>query len=482
MGRALAEFQCRGMVPVDGGAKRRTNSLRTTLSTIVVVLGLMTLGTAAFLVALAIQLRGSMGVVAAAVESVHLAEGLEVDLLLHGRTTDRLALAEVESRLLQKVARTEKYVTTDEERAALVEVQRTLERYFGARASAERADLELGAAIDALEEFVDVNVAQAAAEDALFARWTSIASAAGIVIAVVLLGTVVGALVWLRRSAFRPVFDIAGVMSRFREGRRSERAREAGPIELREMAQQFNRMADALDRQHEAQLVSLAGVAHDLRNPLSALKMALATLSAREEAYAGPTDRTLAIVRRQVDRLDRMVGDLLDAARIESGQLDLRIEECDVRPILDDVCELYRSISPGHRIALNAPSAPVRLPCDRLRIEQVLGNLVSNAVKYSPEGGRIEVALSLIEDAAVISVSDCGLGIDRERQARVFQPFQRASSDAIPGVGLGLFVAKRIVEAHAGRIEMESAPGEGSTFRVRLPIHPVARSAGAPAP
>jgi signal transduction histidine kinase len=111
----------------------------------------------------------------------------------------------------------------------------------------------------------------------------------------------------------------------------------------------------------------------------------------------------------------------------------------------------------------------VRIACDRLRIEQVIGNLVSNAVKYSPSGGRIELGLTLSDGAAVISVVDSGLGIDRERQANLFEPFRRVSSEAIPGVGLGLFVAKRIVEAHHGRIEVESVSGQGSIFRVRLP-------------
>jgi two-component system, OmpR family, sensor histidine kinase MtrB len=455
-----------------GGTEHRARvalSLRATFSFIVVALGLLTLSATIFLLVVGIHLRGSMGVVAHAVQSVHVTEGLEVDLLLHGRTREARSRAEIEDKIDQKLSELENFVDTDSERAALDDVARSVGAYLRVREAPDAFEQELDVVVAALERLVAVNVAQASEEDAKHKQWTSVAGSFGIAVAVVLLIGIMSSLIWLRRSAFRQVFEIAAAMEHYGEGVRSTRAKEHGPLELRSMAQQFNRMADDLDRQRDAEIVSLAGVAHDLRNPLAALKMALATLSSTDEISRDRHARTLGIVRRQVDKLDRMVGDLIDAARIESGRLELRIEEHDMRPILADVCELYRSISPNHQIAVDAPPNPVRIACDRLRIEQVIGNLVSNAVKYSPSGGRIELGLTLSDGAAVISVVDSGLGIDRERQANLFEPFRRVSSEAIPGVGLGLFVAKRIVEAHHGRIEVESVSGQGSIFRVRLP-------------
>jgi signal transduction histidine kinase len=117
--------------------------------------------------------------------------------------------------------------------------------------------------------------------------------------------------------------------------------------------------------------------------------------------------------------------------------------------------------------------------CDALRIEQVLTNLVSNAIKYSPRGGRVEVTLEQPGTEAILNVVDQGVGIPSDDQAHIFEPFRRsgASRELVPGAGLGLFVARRIVEAHGGRIEVESRPGAGSTFRVHLPLTAVSKAA-----
>jgi signal transduction histidine kinase len=180
----------------------------------------------------------------------------------------------------------------------------------------------------------------------------------------------------------------------------------------------------------------------------------------------------MAVVRRQVDRLERMVGDFLDTARIEAGQLALKLEASDAGELARSVVELFQSTSADHALRLEVASAPLELRCDPARIEQVLNNLVSNAIKYSPAGGDVLVRVEREPAHVVFSVTDRGLGIPLDEQARLFEPFRRvgASNSAIPGVGLGLFVSRRIAEAHGGRIDVKSAPGEGSTFTLRLPI------------
>ena len=166
-----------------------------------------------------------------------------------------------------------------------------------------------------------------------------------------------------------------------------------------------------------------------------------------------------------------MIDDLLDATRIEAGQLELRFEKVDARAIVRDVFELFETSSAKHELWLEVPSDEVPLQCDPLRVEQVLTNLVSNAVKYSPGGGRVVMALEPRREAVLFRVSDCGLGIPEDELPYIFEPFRRSNSsrNGIAGVGLGLSVARRIVEAHHGRIHISSTQGQGTVVEVNLP-------------
>jgi signal transduction histidine kinase len=133
---------------------------------------------------------------------------------------------------------------------------------------------------------------------------------------------------------------------------------------------------------------------------------------------------------------------------------------------------MFEGSSPDHRLELDLPQEPIHAAFDPLRIGQVLTNLVSNAIKYSPAGGPVRVSLERADGSAVLAVTDRGLGISPEDRAELFQPFRRGASvqDAIPGVGLGLAASRKLVQAHGGTIEVESEPGSGSTFRVILPL------------
>jgi signal transduction histidine kinase len=239
------------------------------------------------------------------------------------------------------------------------------------------------------------------------------------------------------------------------------------------MAASFNAMAGALAEQHRVRLVYLAGIAHDLRNPLAVLQMATEPI---EPGTPFPSEeqvrRTLAVVHRQVTRLNRMVGDLLETARIEAGQLSLDVEPHDLRQVVDDVHDLFRGTSQIHTLAVEVPDAPLLVRCDPVRIEQTLSNLVSNAIKYSPSGGEVRIVARAIGDRAVVSVTDQGIGIAPEDRDHLWQPFRRAgkSTGMIPGVGLGLSIARRIIEAHGGELTVESTVGVGSTFSFTLPL------------
>ncbi|WP_437769891.1 HAMP domain-containing sensor histidine kinase [Sorangium sp. So ce764] len=255
-------------------------------------------------------------------------------------------------------------------------------------------------------------------------------------------------------------------------GSHDARAPQGGLDELREIAVAFNEMAAALAEQRKGQLGILAGVAHDLRNPLAALKLTVDGLRPDRPLPCEERLRSmLARIGKEAARCDRMLTDRMDIARIEGGELDLRREARDARELARDVVELYRPTATAHELRLSLPEEPVPLCCDPIRIEQVLNNLVANAIKYSPAGGAVQVTVARVGADVSIAVSDRGVGIAADDQRRLFERYFRAplSSGVAPGVGLGLWAALRIAEAHGGRIEVTSTAGRGSTFTLRLP-------------
>jgi signal transduction histidine kinase len=167
-----------------------------------------------------------------------------------------------------------------------------------------------------------------------------------------------------------------------------------------------------------------------------------------------------------------MIADLLDTTRIEAGRLELRLQVADARELVRGVAELFAATSPDHHVRVLVPDAGIPVRCDPVRVEQVITNLVSNAIKYSPAGGEIDLEAAVVGGRAMVRVTDHGIGLDPQERDRIFEPFHRArrAGDLAPGVGLGLSVVKRIVDAHRGAIEVESEPGRGSTFRVYVPL------------
>lgn len=445
--------------------------LRTMLTIAMACVASLALAAAGALVVLTTYLHRAVLVLESNAESVRLFQDSQVELLLHARATDPLTRADRELTLQRSLQQSQTYVTSDRERELLASVERRLDAYL--RGGAAGVDLE--GAFRGLDDLVDVNLGQAREVVARATRWDRLGNLLGTGVAAVLVLGVAGTIVWIRRSAFQPILSTAAAMQRFGSGAKDARAPERGAPELREMARRFNEMASSLAHQHERQMVFLAGVAHDLRNPLSALKMSTAVVAPdRPLPSEEHLRRALGIVGRQVDRLERMLSDFLDTARIEAGQLELRIVPSDAGELARGVVDFFRFTSETHELRLEAASEPLGFKCDPARVEQVLNNLVSNAIKYSPGGGDVRIHVRRERAHVLFSVSDQGIGIPLDEQAHLFEPFRRvrASASAIPGMGLGLYVSQRIAEAHGGRIEVTSAPGEGSTFTLRLPIEP----------
>ena len=223
----------------------------------------------------------------------------------------------------------------------------------------------------------------------------------------------------------------------------------------------------------------LSTASHELKTPLTSLGLAAQMIERLVEH--GPRDearlaRHVGTIRAQTARLARLIGSLLDVSRIDTGRLMLAWEPVDLVLLARMAAARERDMLPeetAHQIVLRAEQAPVVAEGDEARLEQVVANLLSNAVKYSPAGGLVEVVVRSEEDRAVLDVIDRGIGVPADEHDRLFAPFSRtptAVNTGIEGTGLGLYISRRIVEAHGGTIEALETPGGGATFRVTLPL------------
>lgn len=262
-------------------------------------------------------------------------------------------------------------------------------------------------------------------------------------------------------------------MSDLRQGKRDSLAPEGGPRELQGVAAAFNAMRDALAREREDRLSFAAGIAHELRSPLSVLRMGIATLQADAGMFESRSSRqVLRRLARQTETMNRLVADLMDASQIEAGTFETSFETVDLAQLAETACAAYADFSDQHDIVFCARRDSVMVLADSVRIEQVIGNLINNAIKYSPNGGAIVVEVGVVDGWASLAVTDEGIGVAPDEIEKLFAPFQRQSRarEVSKGAGLGLSIVRRIVRAHDGDIDVESVPGVRTTFRVRLPL------------
>ena len=260
------------------------------------------------------------------------------------------------------------------------------------------------------------------------------------------------------------------------------------PPELAELARSFNLMSDQLKQLDEMKSGFISHVSHELRTPLASMKEANNLIL--EEAGGTITEkqrRFSMIIEQGIKKLTKMIDDLLDLSKMQAGMMAYDFMPADIRPILAHALDEVELLAKKKGLQLKSEvidSLPL-VSMDMNKIQQVLDNLLSNAIKYTREGGKIEVRADLYQPSSAdankdmeggelrVSVSDTGIGIPPEFQARIFEKFQEIKQDGIPGTkgtGLGLSIARHIVQAHGGRIWFESAPGKGSTFTFILPL------------
>jgi signal transduction histidine kinase len=271
----------------------------------------------------------------------------------------------------------------------------------------------------------------------------------------------------IARSIEEPIARLGDAAAELAAGDLAARAAEDGPTEVASLARSFNEMGEALERIFDARRELVAWASHDLRTPLANMQ---AMLEALEDGLAEPDDY-LPAFREQVRVLSQLVDDLFELARIEAGVLALELRELPIAPLVERclVGLAPEAASRGVRLeSLGAADATARFAPEK--IERVLLNLLTNALRHTPSDGSVAVVVKPARDEVCVRVEDTGEGIDEDGAERMFERFWRGDqARSTPGAGLGLAIARGLVEAHGGRIWAERRTGGGTTVSFTLP-------------
>ncbi len=280
---------------------------------------------------------------------------------------------------------------------------------------------------------------------------------------------------WLVSSRIvRPIRQVAEASHHIAEGHYEQRLHSPSDDELGELVESFNRMAQKLAATEAMRQRLIGDVSHELKTPLASIKGYMEGL---QDGVIPATPETFQLIYCEAERLQRLVHDLQELSRAEAGALALERQPHDLSELAATVIARLRPqfMDKGVSLTLQAPPRPLTVVVDRDRIEQVITNLLGNALQYTPQGGQVKVRVQRAEGRARLAVQDTGIGLAPEDLTRVFQRFYRVdksrSRTGGGGSGVGLTIARHIVEAHAGRLWAESPGlGQGSTFILELPL------------
>jgi signal transduction histidine kinase len=280
----------------------------------------------------------------------------------------------------------------------------------------------------------------------------------------------------------QPIRRLTGAARALADGRLDVRVDppNASP-EVSELTAAFNTMADRLQasiefisRDRDRGREFLADVSHELRTPIAALRTFNELLSDGVVVDEQTRREFLDQSRRQIERLDWLASNLLELSKLDSGLVQLDLRPDDLRAAVENAVGQAEPAAEraGVTLAMDVPAEPLRQHHDPQRLGQVLSNLIGNALKFTPAGGRVDIALRPTEGGAQVVVSDSGVGIEPAELPHVFERFYRGaqhSQERASGSGLGLSIVRSIVEMHNGRVAISSTPGEGTTVTVELP-------------
>jgi signal transduction histidine kinase len=236
-----------------------------------------------------------------------------------------------------------------------------------------------------------------------------------------------------------------------------------------------------METKEEEWLRFIDTLSHELKTPLTSIIAAAGLLAEELENIADKSSQKLIqTIIQNSSTLEKRLAELLDTVKTGSGKIQLQLEPVDMKSLIQGTCVQITPLvqGKGQKLTTDLPHSLHIIHGDGPRLEQVMLNLMTNAVKFTPEGGSISVKVQEQDSGLVVAVKDNGIGIAREEQPRLFKPYSRISSDrqSQPGLGLGLALAKQVIELHGGRIWVESEAGQGSTFSFSLPRRPAARA------
>lgn len=281
----------------------------------------------------------------------------------------------------------------------------------------------------------------------------------------------------LAKAALSPIDRITRTAHQISAEGLNRRLNMNGPDdEVTRLANAFDEMLDRLETAFQREQRFTADVSHELRTPLTIIK-GTAEVALRGEAkdpreYRG----ALATIDAEVDRMTNITESLLTLARVDAGQQPLEMNPVNLGEITENVCEKFAPFAEKKGVSLKSrANPPLWVNGDEGRLKQLLDNLIANALKYTPSGGKVELSLEKDGDWAKVTIADTGIGIPKDDLPHIFERFYRvgrARSRAEGGTGLGLSIAKWIVEAHGGRIDVKSKVGKGTVFTVWLPLSP----------
>jgi signal transduction histidine kinase len=281
---------------------------------------------------------------------------------------------------------------------------------------------------------------------------------------------------WLARGMTQPLRDMAAAARGMETGDYSGRVHTRSRDEVGQLATAFNRMSAELQNLEQSRRDLVANVSHELKTPITAIRAHLENLL---DGVEQPDPKTLQVMLTQTERLSRLIEQLLELSRLESGELPLLRESTSLAPLVTQVLSEIE-VARSDRGVVVESELPLDLPpvdADRERVHQVLFNLVDNAVRFTPSGGAVTVSAQQQNGSVEVRVADTGVGIPPEHLPRLFERFYRADparSREDGGTGIGLAIARSVVEAHGGHIRAESELGGGSVFTFDLPVAAVA--------
>jgi len=272
----------------------------------------------------------------------------------------------------------------------------------------------------------------------------------------------------------RPIKELTAVIRKMSQGHLDQRVKIKGGGELRELGEAFNIMSEKLENLDRARNEFVSNASHELKTPLSAIKVLAESLLHMGGDIPDIYTEFLTDINKEIDRLNAIISDLLTHVSLDSKSTSLVKQPLDLAELVEKTVKSLKVLAEKKNISLDMNlESPLEMMGDRAKLQQVVTNLVDNAIKYTPEGGRVMVDVYRGKNEAVLKVSDTGIGIPAEAIPKIFDRFFRvdkARSRATGGTGLGLSIAHRIILLHNGTVHVESKEGKGTTFYVHFPI------------